>query len=48
MLKTYDLSFLPKHIDPKEYLKQNIDYSLDDEKIRGLNLFLEYSSEFQF
>ncbi|PLX15202.1 MAG: hypothetical protein C0597_09095 [Marinilabiliales bacterium] len=47
MLQLYDLSFLPKEINPKEYLNKNIDYILDDKKIKGLNLFLDYASEFQ-
>ena len=47
MISAYDLSFLPKHIDPKIYLEKNIDYSLDDDKIKGLNLFLDYANEFK-
>jgi len=47
MIKTYDLSFLPNHINPKKYLEKNIDYQLDDKKIKGLNLFLKYAGEFQ-
>lgn len=47
MIKDYDLSFFPDHIAPKEYLEKNIDYQLNDEKIKGLNLFLKYAGEFQ-
>lgn len=47
MIKTYDFSYLPKHIDPKEYLEKNIDYQLDDKKNKGLNLFLKYADEFE-
>lgn len=47
MIDSYDLTFLPAHIDPKVYLEKNIDYRLDDEKVKGLNLFLDYASEFE-
>lgn len=47
MISRYDLSFLPEHIDPKIYLEKNIDYNLDDDKIKGLNLFLAYANEFK-
>lgn len=47
MIEKTDFSFLPSHIDPKEYLTKNIDFYLDDNKIRGLNLFLDYAGEFQ-
>jgi len=48
MIDTYDFSFLPKHIDPKVYLEKNIDFKLDDQKQKGLELFLKYASEFNF
>jgi len=47
MIKIYDFSYLPKHIDPKEYLEKNIDYQLDNKKNKGLDLFLKYVGEFQ-
>lgn len=47
MIKNVDMSFLPDYINPKEYLSKNIDYQLDDEKVKGLNLFLEYAEKFQ-
>ena len=42
-----DLSYLSSHINAKEYLKKNIDFNLDDEKRKGLKLFLNYAKEFQ-
>ncbi len=47
MIDSYDLTFLPAYINPKTYLEKNIDYKLDDEKVKGLNLFLDYTSEFE-
>ena len=47
VIKTYDFSVISNHIDPKTYLEKNIDYHLDDKKIKGMNLFLEYAKEFQ-
>ncbi len=47
MINSYDLTFLPAHIDPKVYLEKNIDYRIDEEKVKGLNLFLDYASEFE-
>ena len=47
MINSYNLAFLPAHIDPKVYLEKNIDYRIDDEKVKGLNLFLDYASEFE-
>jgi chorismate dehydratase len=47
MIKSYDFNFLPDHIDPKDYLTNNIDFHLDDEKIKGMNLFLKYVGEYQ-
>ncbi len=38
---------LPKHIDLKEYLIKNIDYSFDHEKSEGMKLFLKYAEEFK-
>jgi chorismate dehydratase len=46
MINTFDFSFLPKHIDIKEYFEKNIDYSFDKEKKKGLELFLKYAEEF--
>ncbi len=43
----FDLSYLPEYIDPKTYLLENIDFKLDKPKKEGMNLFLNYSSEFQ-
>ena len=47
MIQKTDFSYLPNHIDPKEYLTQNIDFTLDQAKKDGLNLFLNYASDFQ-
>ncbi|MCB2195542.1 MAG: menaquinone biosynthesis protein [Bacteroidetes bacterium] len=46
MINTFDFSFLPKRINIKEYFEKNIDYSLDKEKKKGLELFLKYAEEF--
>ena len=48
MIKTTDFSYLPAHIDPKEYLTKNIDFQLNDIKLKGLDLFLKYTNELQF
>ncbi|MDA3953675.1 MAG: menaquinone biosynthesis protein [Bacteroidales bacterium] len=47
VIRTYDFSVLLNHIDTKTYLEKNIDYQLDDKKIEGMNLFLEYAKDFQ-
>ena len=47
MIQSSDFSYLPEHINPKEYLTKNIDFKLDKNKLNGLNLFLEYSGDFQ-
>ena len=47
LIQSYDFSYLPKHINPKEYLTDNIDFLLDDKKYEGLDLFLKYAGEFQ-
>ena len=47
LIQSYDFSYLPKHVNPKEYLTVNIDFLLDDKKYEGLDLFLKYASEFQ-
>jgi len=46
-IRTYDFSVLSHHISPKTYLEKYIDYKLDENKIKGMNLFLEYANEFQ-
>ena len=47
MIKTYDFSFLPDYINIKDYFEKNIDYNLDTEKRKGLDLFLNYAKEIQ-
>lgn len=47
MLETYDVSYLPEHINAKDYLENNIDFLLDDKKQKGMQLFLQYAKEFQ-
>ncbi|MFP4025258.1 MAG: menaquinone biosynthetic enzyme MqnA/MqnD family protein [Thiohalospira sp.] len=47
MLKVYDVSYLPKHIDAKEYLVKNIDFNLDDKKRKGMQLFLQLAKDFK-
>lgn len=47
VIQSYDLSYLPEYLNPKEYLTKNIDYLLDEKKYNGLDLFLKYASEFQ-
>lgn len=47
MITETDFSFLPSHISPKEYLTKNIDFILDENKFKGLDLFLKYTNEFQ-
>lgn len=46
MIRTYDFSFLPDHINITEYFEKNIDYILDEQKKKGLELFLKYAEEF--
>lgn len=46
MISSYDFNFMPKSFDPKDYLTNNIDYHLDNKKVKGMNLFLNYASEF--
>jgi len=45
MIKNTDFSYLPSHISAKDYLTRNIDYLLDDNKTKGLNLFLKLAGE---
>jgi len=47
MINTTDFSYLPAHINPKEYLSKNIDFKLDNKMTKGLDLFLNYASDFQ-
>lgn len=47
MLKAFDVSYLPKHIDAEEYLKRNIDFNLDDQKQKGMQLFLQLATDFK-
>jgi len=47
MIEKTDFTFLPSDVNPKEYLTKNIDFNLDKNKIKGLNLFLDYAGEFQ-
>lgn len=47
MIKETDFSFIPSYISPKEYLTKNIDFTLDEAKNKGLDLFLKYTNEFQ-
>ncbi|MBI9053640.1 MAG: menaquinone biosynthesis protein [Bacteroidales bacterium] len=47
MIEKTDFSYLPEHINPKEYLTKNIDFKLDDKMAKGLDLFLKYASDFQ-
>ncbi|MEE4198121.1 MAG: menaquinone biosynthesis protein [Bacteroidales bacterium] len=47
MLKAYDVSYLPKHIDAKTYLEKNIDFPLDEQKRKGMKLFLQLAKDFQ-
>lgn len=42
-----DLSYLSDHINVNEYLTKNIDFKLDNNKRKGLELFLKFASEFQ-
>ncbi|HAN17281.1 MAG: hypothetical protein A2X13_00350 [Bacteroidetes bacterium GWC2_33_15] len=43
----FDFSHLPPHIDVLDYFKNNIDYNLDEQKQKGMNLFLKYAEEIQ-
>lgn len=47
VIKTYDFSAISNHINPKTYLEKNIDFQLDEKKIDGMNLFLEFAKDFQ-
>jgi len=47
MINTYDFSFLPHHVNIKEYFKKNIDYILGQEKRKALDLFHKYAREIQ-
>ncbi len=47
VIKTYDFSVISDHINPKTYLEKNIDFQLDEKKINGMNLFLEFAKGFQ-
>ncbi|NOQ27462.1 MAG: ABC transporter substrate-binding protein [Bacteroidales bacterium] len=47
VIKTYDFSVISNHISPKTYLEKNIDFQLDEKKINGMNLFLEFAKDFQ-
>ncbi|HSH50745.1 MAG TPA: menaquinone biosynthesis protein [Bacteroidales bacterium] len=47
MLRVYDVSYLPKHINAKEYLENNIDFYLDDKKRKGMQLFLQLANDFK-
>ncbi|MFO7827235.1 MAG: menaquinone biosynthesis protein [Bacteroidales bacterium] len=47
MLEKYDVSYLPGHIDAKEYLINNIDFNLDDKKQKGMQLFLKLANDFK-
>ena len=38
-------SHLPKHVDAIDYLKNNISYPLDENKKKGMELFLKYAAE---
>ncbi len=45
VINTYDFSMMSDHINPKSYLENNIDYHMDNLKIKGMDLFLKYSNE---
>lgn len=47
VIKTYDFSVISNHISPKIYLEKYIDFQLDEKKINGMNLFLEFAKNFQ-
>jgi chorismate dehydratase len=36
---------LPKHVDAIDYLKNNLSFTLDDNKKKGMELFLKYAAE---
>ena len=38
-------SHLPKHVDAIDYLKNNLSFTFDEEKKKGLKLFLEFAGE---
>ncbi|OFX83295.1 MAG: hypothetical protein A2W99_12225 [Bacteroidetes bacterium GWF2_33_16] len=44
-LEKSSFSYLPQHVDAIDYLKNNISYNLDDNKKKGMTLFLKYASE---
>lgn len=38
-------SHLPKHVDAIDYLKNNLSFTFDEEKKKGMKLFLQYAGE---
>ncbi len=40
-----NFSHLPKHVDPIDYLKNNLSFTFDDKKKKGMELFLKYAAE---
>mgnify|MGYP001350334621 CR=1 FL=1 len=47
MIQTTDFSFLPEGFDVNKYFTENIDYKLNQDKKKGMELFLNYVKEFK-